>query len=107
MFMNTVRGSVRADVPGRSCMKIDRRSVHLPGDHPWLGVNFWSRLGGPFMWRTYDDALVREELATLSAHGIKITRSFLFWPDFHPAPDTIDDVLMDRYRQFLRAHDDL
>jgi hypothetical protein len=32
----------------------------------WLGVNFWSRGGGPLMWRpgTYDPVLVREELRT-------------------------------------------
>ena len=37
------------------------------------------------MWRTYDDALVREELAVLVAHGLNVTRSFFYWPDFQPA----------------------
>jgi hypothetical protein len=27
----------------------------------WLGANFWSRTGGPLMWRSYDPALVRAE----------------------------------------------
>jgi endo-1,4-beta-mannosidase len=88
-------------------VKIARPSRHLPADRPWLGVNFWSRLGGPFMWRTYDDALVREELTTLADHGMFLTRSFLFWPDFHPAPDTIDESFTDRYRRFLRLHEEL
>jgi endo-1,4-beta-mannosidase len=79
--------------------------LHTPA--PWLGVNFWSRRGGPLMWRTYDDALVREELAVLTAHGLNVTRSFFYWPDFQPAPDVIDDAAVDRYRQFLRACEDL
>jgi len=36
----------------------------------WLGANFWSRTGGPLMWRNYDPAVVREELAVLAAHGL-------------------------------------
>ena len=56
-----------------------------PADEPWLGVNFWSRAGGPRMWTTrYDGAVVREELEMLAAHGLNVTRSFCFWPDFVP-----------------------
>ncbi len=32
----------------------------------WLGANFWSRTGGPLMWRSYDPAVIGEELAVLS-----------------------------------------
>ena len=28
-----------------------------PADEPWLGVNFWSRAGGPRMWARYDGAV--------------------------------------------------
>ena len=24
----------------------------------WLGANFWSRTGGPLMWRSYDPAVI-------------------------------------------------
>lgn len=85
----------------------DRASNRLPTAAPWMGVNFWSRRGGPLMWRTYDDALVREELATLARHGLNLTRSFFYWPDFQPAPDTIEDGYVERYKQFLRACTDL
>lgn len=74
---------------------------------PWLGVNYWSRRGGPFMWRDYDDSVVREELTTLRDNGVALTRSFLFWPDFHPAPDTIDDECVSRYVRFLRTSTDV
>ena len=70
----------------------------------WLGANFWSRRGGPFMWRDYDGPTISEELAIMQEHGLNVTRSFLFWPDFHPTPDTIDEQLMDRLVDFLDRH---
>lgn len=88
-------------------MTVPRPSLQLPVDRPWLGVNFWSRGGGPLMWRTYDDDLVRSELALMADHGVRLTRSFLYWPDFHPEPDTIDEGYVERYRRFLDAHVDL
>jgi endo-1,4-beta-mannosidase len=59
------------------------------------------------MWRTYDDALVREELAVLVAHGLNVTRSFFYWPDFQPAPDVIDEDAVERYQRFLQTSEDL
>jgi hypothetical protein len=41
----------------------------------WLGANFWSRTGGPLMWRNYDPDMVRAELAVLREHGLGMTRS--------------------------------
>ena len=70
----------------------------------WLGANFWSRTGGPLMWRNYDPAVVREELAVLAAHGLTMTRSFFYWPDFQPTPTTVDDDLCEKFADFLRAH---
>lgn len=73
----------------------------------WLGANFWSRRGGPLMWRDYDGPTVSAELAVLQRHGVDVTRSFLYWPDFHPAPDVVDEVLLERFRDFLDRHHDL
>ncbi|MGA9762089.1 MAG: cellulase family glycosylhydrolase [Gaiellaceae bacterium] len=67
----------------------------------WLGVNYWSRAGGPDMWIEFDSEVVEQELAQLGEHGIGLTRSFLSWPRFQPAPDTFDDSLYERYRIFL------
>ena len=88
-------------------MSVSRPSPHLSLPAPWVGVNYWSRRGGPLMWREYDDAVVREELATLAGHGLTVTRSFLYWPDFQPAPDRIDERYVERYHQFLRACQDV
>ena len=67
----------------------------------WLGVNFWSRVGGPRMWTRFDEDVVRKELAVLAQHGLNVTRSFFYLPDFMPAPDTIDEACCERYARFL------
>jgi beta-glucosidase len=74
------------------------------GPVSWLGANFWSRSGGPLMWRSYDGAVVREELAVLAAHGLTMTRSFFYWPDFMPTPTTVDEELCAHAADFLDAH---
>ena len=70
----------------------------------WLGANFWSRTGGPRMWTHYDGTVVRRELAVLAEHGLNVTRSFCFWPDFVPEPDVLDDEVVERFGDFLDAH---
>ena len=71
----------------------------------WVGANFWSAKGGPLMWRTYDPAVIDKELDDLQTHGMSLTRSFFFWPDFQPEPDVIDEGLVARFRDFLDRHD--
>ena len=71
---------------------------------PWLGVNFWSRAGGPRMWTRYDAAVVRDELQVLAEHGLNVTRSFCFWPDFVPQPGQLDLDVVERFADFLDAH---
>lgn len=70
----------------------------------WLGTNYWSRSGGPRMWANYDGDVVREELATLASLGCTLTRSFCFWPDFMPAPETLDEEVLERFGDFLDLH---
>ena len=70
----------------------------------WVGVNFWSRSGGPLMWRHYDPKLVREELDAMKEHGMTLTRSFFYWPDFMPTPDRLDEALVAHFHDFLDAH---
>jgi endo-1,4-beta-mannosidase len=73
----------------------------------WLGANFWSRRGGPLMWRWYDHDLVRSELEALRRHGLTTTRSFLYWPDVMPEPDRLDDQQVRRFDDFLALHEQL
>jgi endo-1,4-beta-mannosidase len=67
----------------------------------WLGVNFWSRAGGPRMWSRFDPDTVREELLVLARHGLNVTRSFFFLPDFMPTPYVIDEECVERFARFL------
>lgn len=86
-------------------LPLARPAVQLPtGGLTLLGANFWSRQGGPLMWRTFDESLVREELGVLAEHGLDLTRSFFYWPDFHPAPDRVDEELCARFGRFLDLH---
>ncbi len=70
----------------------------------WIGVNFWSRSGGPLMWHNYDAAVIRAELSQLAQSGCNVTRSFLYWPHFVPKERTFDQDVLDRFRDFLDAH---
>jgi endo-1,4-beta-mannosidase len=84
-----------------------RNSARMMAGEPpvgWLGANFWSRTGGPFMWRSYDPAVVRAELRVLREHGLTMTRSFFFWPDFMPEPEVIDEEMTARFADFLDRH---
>jgi hypothetical protein len=36
--------------------------------------------------------------------GAQVTRSFCFWPDFVPAPEQLDEEVMNRFGDFLEAH---
>src|ERR1700729_3076921 len=70
----------------------------------WLGANFWSSTGGPLMWRSYRSDVIRAELAVLKDHGLTMTRSFFYWPDFMPGPYEIDETLTARFADFLDRH---
>jgi endo-1,4-beta-mannosidase len=74
---------------------------------PLLGVNFWSRAGGPRMWTRYDEATVSKELQVLSDHGLTVTRSFFFWPDLMPDPYDMDEDVLTRFGNFLELHSSL
>jgi endo-1,4-beta-mannosidase len=58
------------------------------------------------MWRNYDPSIVREELDAMRAHGMHVTRSFFYWPDFMPTPDRLDETLVGHFRDFLNAHEE-
>jgi endo-1,4-beta-mannosidase len=70
----------------------------------WIGVNFWSKTGGPRMWSNYDHDVVVKELQVLRDHGLNLTRSFFFWSDFMPTPDALDETAVERFVDFLDVH---
>jgi endo-1,4-beta-mannosidase len=56
------------------------------------------------MWASYDPDVVRSELGTLARHGLNVTRSFCFWPDFVPEPERLDEDVAAHFADFLDAH---
>jgi endo-1,4-beta-mannosidase len=40
----------------------------------------------------------------LREHGMNMTRSFFYWPDFMPEPDRVDEDRVARFADFLDAH---
>ncbi len=70
-----------------------------------LGVNYWPGYAGPWMWRDFREETIAEDLAALAAVGVEYTRSFVFWPDFMPEPDRVDEGALERLRRFLALHE--
>ncbi len=56
------------------------------------------------MWRGYSPEIIAEELAVLARHGLTMTRSFFYWPDFMPGPYEIDETMASRFADFLDRH---
>ena len=69
-----------------------------------LGVNYWSRGGGPRMWDRMDPARVRAELSQMRRIGLNTCRSFAFLPSFMPQPGALDEGALARLRQFSSLH---
>ena len=86
LTLNRISDSVRRRVCDTATKLCGRATQGRTSSPPWIGANFWSRSGGPRMWTRYDRAVVREELAVLAEHGLNVTRSFCYWPDFVPEP---------------------
>ena len=42
--------------------------------------------------------------SVLREHGLTMTRSFFYWPDFMPEPDAIDEEMTARFADFLDRH---
>ena len=68
-----------------------------------LGVNYWSRAGGPRMWARFDEAAVRAEIAQMRAFGANACRSFLFNPTFMPHPPKVEKEALAKLRTFIDA----
>jgi endo-1,4-beta-mannosidase len=82
-------------LPGRY-LPVGRRPGFL------LGINYWSRAGGPRMWERWDERRVRAEVRQMRRIGLGVCRSFLFAPSFMPRPPAVDGTALRRFARFLR-----
>ncbi|MCB9556009.1 MAG: beta-galactosidase trimerization domain-containing protein [Deltaproteobacteria bacterium] len=61
-----------------------------------LGVNYWSRAGGPRMWERFDKQRVIAELKQMKAIGLNAFRCFAFIPSLITAKGNIDQTVVSR-----------
>ncbi len=66
-----------------------------------IGLNYWSKKGGPLMWEDFDPKTIEKELQQMKSMKVDVIRAFAFWPDFEKTPGSVDPVMMDRARQFF------
>ncbi len=59
------------------------------------------------MWRKWNPDEVKEELKQMKDLGMNVCRSFLYWPDFMPAPDKVEHVMLDRFEEFISLCEDV
>jgi endo-1,4-beta-mannosidase len=64
-----------------------------------LGVNYWSRGGGPRMWERFDEARVAAELGQMRAIGLDACRLFAYVPSFVPSPPRVEPEMLARFRR--------
>ena len=74
-----------------------------PGGRPrfLLGVNYWSRSGGPRMWERFDPIRVAAEVAQLRAIGCNAFRAFAFIPSFAARPPAVEAEAVARLLRLL------
>lgn len=49
-----------------------------------VGCNYWASNAGCFMWKHFDEEVVRKDLAYLASYGVNCIRVFPTWDDFQP-----------------------
>ena len=77
------------------CLRVNGKPTFL------LGVNYWSRAGGPRMWERFDEGAVQAELAQMASVGLNTCRSFAFIPSFMPRPPAVDSGAVSRLGRFF------
>lgn len=56
-----------------------------------LGVNYWPRKKAMYWWKDFDKSEVEKEFQEIKALHLQVARIFLFWEDFQPTPEKIND----------------
>ncbi len=67
----------------------------------FIGVNYWPRRRGPYMWKEFAPDEISEELRVASELGAEVLRCFLIWEDFQPDPDRISPDGIDKLEFLL------
>ena len=49
-----------------------------------IGCNYWASNAGCFMWKRFDENVVKKDLEYLASYGVNCIRVFPTWDDFQP-----------------------
>lgn len=68
-----------------------------------LGVNYWPRRRAMYMWREFDIAEIRDEMAQIADMGFDTVRWFLLMQDFLPRREFVDARMVARLVEVARV----
>jgi endo-1,4-beta-mannosidase len=68
-----------------------------------LGINYWPRRRAMYMWRDFDLAEVRDDMARIAGLGFDVVRLFALTEDFLPGPETVSATAVGRLVEVVRA----
>jgi endo-1,4-beta-mannosidase len=71
-----------------------------------LGINYWPRRSAMWMWREFDLAEVRDDMAQIASIGFDVVRFFAMTRDFLPGPMTVAPEMISRLEQVALAAKD-
>ncbi len=72
-----------------------------------IGVTYWSREVGPYIWHEYDDARTAGELRAIKSAGHHTVRTHLLWDAFMPTPGRVEPARLRDFDRFLAIASDL
>jgi endo-1,4-beta-mannosidase len=61
-----------------------------------VGVNYWPARTAMSWWSKFDLAEVETDFGRIAACGLDSVRMFLTWEDFQPAPERVDQWMLER-----------
>src|SRR5207249_11490693 len=82
---------------GSRARRVSARSGVSSADY-LLGVNYWPARKFVRMWSQFDPREVAEDFARIESLGLRLVRIFVFWPDFQPEPDRVDEAQLENLR---------
>ncbi len=72
-----------------------------------IGVTYWSREVGPYVWHEYDAARTEGELRAIKSAGHHTVRTHLLWDAFMPTPARVEPARLRNLDHFLSVASEL
>jgi hypothetical protein len=72
-----------------------------------IGVTYWSREVGPYVWHEYDAARTQAELRAIKSAGHRTVRTHLLWDAFMTTPARVEPARLRDLEHFLSVASEL